>query len=103
MFERPRQHQGSARATAENTERRTSGEDTDSDTAIMIHFRIDLDHEHRISIHHRDMFKIDTILPEYESSAIITIRGEYKFVRRQPDSARVVLENSSPIKISFAF
>ena len=35
------------------------------------------------------MFKIDTILPEYESPVIIIIRRENNFVRRQHDSAEL--------------
>ena len=43
----------------------------------------------------QDMFRIDTILPEYQSSAIIIIRRENIFCLNATWYSRIIIENSS--------
>ena len=70
-----------------NTERRNTGRhherysiviqiriDVNREYRISIHIRIDNNREYCIAIQFRNKLEIDTILPEYESSAIIMIR-----------------------------
>ena len=71
-----KQHKGSACATAETQNAEKTGRHRERHS-IVIHIKIDLD---IVNIEYLDtsqvMFMIDTILPEYESSAIIIIRRE---------------------------